>query len=185
MLQNILIDISKRYNIPKDELFERYIESNDKKTIEIFTDGSFKKKNGIGKAGIGIFFGDNDPRNVSKLLDIDSPSNNKAELTAIKTALKITKNDNIPCIIYSDSEYSINSVTKWYKNWIKNDWKTSTGKDVKNIKIIKSIIKYLDGRQVEFIHVRSHTNEPSNKNTRKYFEWYGNDQADHLAQKII
>ena len=33
-------------------------------------------------------------------------------------------------VIFTDSEYSLNSLTKWYKNWENNGWLTSTGNPV-------------------------------------------------------
>ena len=34
--------------------------------------------------------------------------------------------------IHTDSQFLINCVTQWMKNWKKNGWKTKEGKPVKN-----------------------------------------------------
>ena len=50
--------------------------------------------------------------------------------------------DFVEVKIYSDSEYTINSVIKWADNWEKNDYKKKVkGKwvDVKNVVYIKKL----------------------------------------------
>ena len=74
--------------------------------INVFTDGACSnngKQNA--KAGIGVFFEENDPRNVSRRVD-GKQTNNTAELTAIVVVFDILRKDieqgkNI--IIHSDS----------------------------------------------------------------------------------
>ena len=89
--------------------------------INVFTDGSCYnngKKNAI--AGIGIYFGNNDKRNVSERIN-GKQTNNTAELTAIVKVFDILKEEltqNNPIIIYSDSEYSI-IAAKWAVTWEK------------------------------------------------------------------
>ena len=51
-----------------------------------------------------------------------------------------------PLQIISDSKYSINCVTDWYRSWVKNDWKTSTGGVVQNQDLIKGIRELIDAR---------------------------------------
>lgn len=90
--------------------------------MHIFTDGSCKGNGSVkATAGIGIYFGDKHPMNVSEALEATSiHTNNSAELTAILRAIKLAGTNK--SIIYSDSEYSINSVTDWYKQWELSDW---------------------------------------------------------------
>ena len=60
---------------------------------------------------------------ISKKLDIDSPTNNKAELIAILFALQERHKHNInkKIIIYTDLQYCIDAITKWYDQWVKTD----------------------------------------------------------------
>ena len=63
-------------------------------------------------------------------------------------------------------------------------WKMKDFKDVKNKDIIKNIDKLLlKFKNVEFIHVRSHKTAPLNTESKEYRIWFGNKQADILAQK--
>lgn len=194
-LEQILSEISKDYNINKEELLKKYIYKNtDKKKklekssgLHIFTDGSWKKQKHLLKSiGIGVYISETN-KSISKKIDLDEKgSNNKAELTAIMYAL-----NNVPSkykeeqiLIYSDSEYSIKALTIWSKNWIKNGWKTKGNKPVKNLELIKEILELLKKYNVKFIHVRSHQDAPS-ENSDEYFSWNGNDIADKLAQNSL
>ena len=40
--------------------------------------------------------------------------------------------------IFTDSDYSLKSFTKWAKDWEKNGWKKSDGGNIKNIELIKT-----------------------------------------------
>lgn len=168
-------------------------------TIVVYTDGSCRangKENANG--GIGVFFGDNDPRNKSinytqirKMFiekhneDLGIATNNKTELLAILFALGTVEehlNDKKTLIIKSDSNYSIKCVTDWSVKWKKNDWKTANGVPVSNQFIIKTIVDFIEKYplQIKFRHVRSHRREPP-KDSELYKDWYYNDRADYLA----
>ncbi|KUJ09187.1 ribonuclease H-like protein [Mollisia scopiformis] len=100
-------------------------------------------------------------------------TNNRAELTGILRALEIAPKDRDLEII-TDSNYSINCVTVWYQNWMKRDWKTSTGKDVENQDLIKDIRTKIEERDDQdvvttFTWIKGHANDP------------GNEAADRLA----
>ena len=137
----------------------------------IFTDGSCSKTH----CGIGIFFPNNEYKNVSQKFPLENPTNQRAELYAIYEALNIIKNDKYDkVIIYSDSVYSINSVTKWIINWKQNNWKTANKQDVKNKDIIIKIDELIKPN-IEFKHIKEHTN------LQDYFSLC-NDKADKLAK---
>ena len=163
---------------------------NDVKDIIVYTDGSAinnGKKNCYG--GIGIFFGDNDPRNVSEKLTSVKSSNNVAELTACLKAIEIIINGNYnnnKIVICTDSEYLIKCINIWSYSWEKNNWQRNVkgkNKPIKNLDIIKKIKSYSDKYKIIFKHIRSHKMEPINKNSLEYRDWYGNNMADKLARK--
>lgn len=171
--------------------------------ISIFTDGSCTKngaKNGVG--GIGVYFGADDPRNVSKNLDTfysdyfpdevrTKATNNKAELSAILNALVIV-NTGLQAgekfLILSDSMYSINCLVKWWKGWKKNGWKNSKKQTISNYSLIteiveKYIIKY--GSLITFQYVKAHTQLSPIHTQKELFEWRGNREADKLATGFL
>lgn len=159
------------------------------KIQRIFTDGSYKKK--IKKGGFGVYFSNNDPRNVSARSS--NSTSNKEELKAISKALSIVLKENkknTQYHIFSDSKYSINSVTKWHNMWKLTKWKTFSRKDVKNKALIQGILKKLSKiPNIEFIHVKAHKKMPLHKNSLEYEIWNGNKNADALSkgekQKLI
>lgn len=163
--------------------------------MNVFTDGNCKnngKKNSIG--GYGVLFTNYPDLNyfqVSKNI-----TNQQAELSAFKWLFRIIldNKDNKVYIkerkiyIYSDSLYSINCVTNWYKKWIGNNWKTKNNKDVKNKEIIIDILDYKNkceelGFRFVFNHVRSHKDPPTI--SEDYVIWYGNYTVDRLINNNI
>jgi ribonuclease HI len=147
--------------------------------IEVYTDGSRIGKGKLCKCGYGIYFPNKELSNVSKPFIHPPLTHQRAELYAIYKALKlITRNLNFNKItVYTDSEYSIKSVTIWINTWKKNGWKTAQGKPVYNIDIITKIDHYIQKypNKIFFEHVRAHTN-------KKDYKSIGNDFADKLAK---
>ena len=151
------------------------------KEIIVFTDGSFirSKNNQADLCGYGIHFPNGEFADISKKFTKNPLTNQRAELYAIYKAIKIITNTNkdINIKIYTDSEYSIKSLTLWIINWKKNNWIATTGKPVMNKDIIEKIDKLIEEHngEIKFQHVRSHTG-------KKDFESIHNDIVDKLAK---
>jgi ribonuclease HI len=116
--------------------------------VKIFTDGAVPNNQNKGnrKCGVGVFFGINDPRNISfgiKETSIYKVTNQICELMAcikaIETIISTEKIKKRTIVIYTDSMYIVNSITVWAKVWEKNNWKKADGKNVLNIELIKSL----------------------------------------------
>ncbi|KAI1262380.1 RnaseH-domain-containing protein [Xylariaceae sp. FL1019] len=143
---------------------------------QVFTDGACTRNGQKGAcAGVGVYWGENDERNVSEPLKGDIQTNQRAELTAILRALEAAE-DDVTIRIFSDSRYAIDCVNSWYKNWEKNGWKTSSGTEVTNPDVIKAARAKIDerkalGADTLFQWVKGH-----DKNV-------GNIAADALAVK--
>ncbi|KAK7921109.1 RNase H domain protein [Apiospora marii] len=141
--------------------------------LHIYTDGSSLANGSAGAvAGVGVFFGSNDPRNVCERLEGEPQTNQRAELTAILRALEQVSDDQ-DVRIFSDSKYSISCVTEWYINWEKNGWKTG-GKPVKNKDLVELVREKIDdrdalGTSTLFQWIKGHADDP------------GNVAADNLA----
>lgn len=155
------------------------MEIQNLNNIRVFTDGSCT---GNGKktaqAGIGIYFPNNEFDNISEKFTQAPITNQRAELYAIYRALKvITTNATFKKItVYTDSLYSIKSLTEWIKKWEINNWKTAGNKPVMNLDIIRPIYSILNEHKnkIVFKHVRSHTGEDT-------YEAKGNEVVDKLA----
>lgn len=165
--------------------------------IEVWTDGScINNGKTHARAGVGVFFGDGDSRNVSQSLVMEDVSNQKAEIKAIILCTDILLRDendtskDVKIIIYTDSSYSINIITKWADKWKQNGFVTVSGQPVKNKHLIKKLISNFFKvkkvyKNIELKHLKAHTSPPDNKNSIKYKLWYGNYQADKLAKRGV
>jgi len=163
--------------------------------LYIFSDGNVKgngKKNS--KGGYSVYFGEKLPFSQfnTTMIEINQPTNNKMELSAIKYIFntlfenpKVFKDINI--VIISDSQYSINAITKWSDNWIKNGWKNSKGEEVKNKELIQDILRLKNktSDNLEFKHVFSHQKEPKDKDSLEWFTWNGNNIVDTNINKML
>jgi ribonuclease HI len=145
--------------------------------ILIFTDGSSIKKGNLQFGGIGIHFPNKEYEDISEPFFLKPITNQRAELYAIHRALQILDIEKYRQInIYTDSMYSINSLTVWIYDWRNNNWKTSNNKKVKNLDIIIPIFKIIDKykSRINLIHIRAHTKGKDSLSL-------GNSQADKLA----
>lgn len=144
----------------------------------IYTDGACSN-NGNNKAiaGIGIYFGTNDPRNVSKKIE-GKPTNNVAELSAILETCEIVKDDleNEKTItIVSDSNYSILCATTYGKKNALQNWK----KDIPNKDLVKTLFEFVSNYpNLQFQYIQAHTN-------REDIHSIGNYHADLLATSCL
>ena len=155
--------------------------NNSLTPLNIYTDGACSN-NGKpnAKAGFGVWFGENDERNVSQTYN-GRQTNNVAELLAIATALSIVKEDieagrNIH--VYTDSEYSKKCCTTYGEKMYKKGWKNK-GKDIPNRDIVETVYNFCkDYNNIIFHHIAAHIglqNEHS----------IGNEHADRLANLAI
>jgi ribonuclease HI len=159
--------------------------------IVVYTDGSSLGNGKVGAvAGVGVYFGPNDPRyllvimmrydnindssrNISEPLRGDRQTNQRAELVAIARAL-----DHIPidrsAEIITDSNYSIQCLEKWNKSWEKGaeirdrkEWYNAAGKPVENQDLIKPILARMREREscrakTKLTWIKGHNNDPGN-----------------------
>ena len=144
----------------------------------VYTDGACSNNGKIGaQAGIGIYFGENDIRNISKKIK-DIQTNNTAELSAIIETYYIIENDIIngkKIIIVSDSEYAIKCISSYGNKCYNQQWNVN----IPNKELVKlSYEMYKDKLNVKFIHIKSHTHNSD-------VHSIGNNNADKLAKLAI
>ena len=144
----------------------------------VYTDGSCSengKENAL--AGMGIYFGENDTRNVSQRVT-GKQTNNTAELGAILHVYEILEQDIVSgkkIGIVSDSKYAIGCVTTYGSKCEQEGWT----KDIPNKDMVKRTFElYKDKLNVKFLHVMAHTGKLD-------IHSIGNDGADKLANKAI
>jgi ribonuclease HI len=90
-------------------------------------------------------------------------TNNMGELTGVLDLLQQTAHLDDDLLVYCDSTYVINSVTKWMAGWKRRGWKKGDGKPVLNVEIMKAIDAAMQGRRVRFEWVKGHTGHELNE----------------------
>lgn len=124
--------------------------------IEIFTDGACSGNPGKGGYGIVMRYGDKE-KEYSK--GFRRTTNNRMELLAVIDALGKIKRYDIPVVVYSDSKYVIDSISKgWVFNWAKTGFKGKKNEDLWR--------RYLDLHSkfdIEYSWVKGHAGHPENE----------------------
>jgi ribonuclease HI len=168
----------------KQQSIKSFSDVNPNKTVDfisdyfVYTDGACSNNGrNNSNAGIGIFFGIDDPRNVSEKIE-GKQTNNIAELKAIIKTYSIIENDILngkKVTIVSDSEYSIKCVSSYGEKCYKKNWNV----DIPNKELVKTAYEiYKDQPNIQFMHIRAHTNKSD-------IHSIGNDNADKLANVAI
>jgi len=148
--------------------------------MNVYTDGACSNNGQKGaKAGLGVYFGENDPRNCCERIE-GKQTNNTAELKAIIKAAEILYREILAGFtvnIYSDSSYAIRCCTTYgekmeKKNWIKK-------KPIPNQQLVKqAYYTFKDKKNVHFHYIAAHTGEEDEHSL-------GNEGADKLANLAI
>ena len=144
----------------------------------VYTDGACSKngaKDAI--AGIGIYFGKDDIRNISKKIDL-KPTNNVAELSAIIHACNLIEFDlknGKQITIVSDSHYAILCATSYGKKNEMIGWK----KEIPNKELVQTLYSFVvQYTNLQFLHIEAHTNKQD-------IHSIGNHNADLLATNSL
>jgi len=118
----------------------------EKPFVEIYADGSCSGNPGPGGYAAILCY-----RGREKVITggEQHTTNNRMELTAVIEALKCLKK---PCkvIVRTDSQYVVNGVNQWLPEWIKRNWKTSSGKRVLNRDLWEELLNLISLHEVSF-----------------------------------
>ncbi|KAJ7655668.1 ribonuclease H-like protein [Mycena polygramma] len=133
--------------------------------VTVYTDGSaIDNETDNVKAGAGVFFGDDDPRNIAiRVPRALGPSNQVGEMLAIKEAIEAAPLD-APLQIFSDSKYAIDGLTKNMKRWQDEGFHTIENGDIIGLTVAK-----IQKAPTRFTWVKGHSGIA------------GNEAADVLA----
>lgn len=152
--------------------------------MRVFTDGACSH-NGRpdAKAGYAVWFPDaKDLSYSARVPSTEGQTNQRAELSAIHRAVVILDSKGFhdeDIKIYTDSEYSINCLTKWISGWISRGWKTAAGGDVLHKDLIQATSTLLSKfKSHQFVHVRAHTGNEDDLSKQ-------NDIVDRMARATI
>ena len=75
-------------------------------------------------------------------------TNNQGELMAVLDLFRATAHvPNEDLRVLCDSQYVINSITKWMPGWKRKGWRKADGKPVLNVELLKELDRELAGRK--------------------------------------
>jgi ribonuclease HI len=188
ILQNKLLKLTNKQKETKveEKLTSLLNETSMQETLSnktiVFTDGACSENGtSFAKAGIGVYFGDDDKRNVSKRIS-GKQTNNTAELLAILEVFHVCKKDienGDEIVIYSDSDYAIKSFTTRGDSYKNKGWKKYNGTEIENVELVKRGYElFKKYPNVSINHVKAHTG-------KKDLLSLGNEMADKLATQSL
>ena len=142
--------------------------------FKAYTDGACSGNPGVGGWGAVLLAEKNNK--IIKRKEISGglvdTTNNQMELIAAIETLKALKKYTEICII-TDSNYVKKGITEWLPSWKKNNWKTSSKKEVKNRKLWEELDELVNRNKVDWLWVKGHAGNIEN------------ERADFLAREEI
>lgn len=134
----------------------------------MYTDGACVPNPGPGGWGALLTYGGHERELCGG--DAGTTTNNRMELTAPIEALS-TLTRPVHVLLYTDSTYVRNGVTRWLPRWKANGWRTTGREPVKNADLWQALDTAAGRHQVEWHWVKGHAGHP------------GNERADRLAAR--
>jgi ribonuclease HI len=134
--------------------------------VVIYTDGACSGNPGPGGWGAVLRW-----NGTTRELHGGEPAttNNRMELMAAIQALEaLTRPAKV--ILYTDSKYVHDGITKWIHGWERNGWKTSAKQPVKNEDLWRRLAEARKRHDIEWRWLKGHAGDP------------GNERADELAR---
>ncbi len=136
----------------------------DKKIVELFTDGACSGNPGPGGWGAILRF-----KGVEKELSggEEKTTNNRMELTAVIEGLSKLKE---PCRVrlVTDSKYVADGLGKgWAAGWKKNGWRKADKKPALNADLWEKLLTLNDIHTVEIAWIKGHAGHPENERCDK------------------
>jgi len=140
--------------------------------IIIHTDGGCSGNPGPGGWAYVMRFGDRLREDSGYEADT---TNNRMELRAVIEALRFMAGrmaegqacgaswTKAPLLVFTDSQYVRNGVTKWVSGWKRNGWKTADKKPVKNRELWEELDSLAASSGAEFHWVEGHAGVPDNE----------------------
>lgn len=128
--------------------------------VTIYTDGACLGNPGPGGYGVVLL-------NQQQRLELSGgyrlTTNNRMEMMAAIIGLETLETSSL-VILYSDSQYLVDSVTKgWAKRWQANNWRRNAKEMAKNPDLWEKILFLCQKHEVKFVWVRGHSGNRENE----------------------
>ncbi len=139
--------------------------------LTIYTDGACSGNPGPGGWGALLIYKGREKELFGGAADT---TNNRMELMAAIKALESLKAEySGDIIIWTDSVYVKDGITKWIHGWKKRGWRKADRKPVVNQDLWKMLDAQVQGKSIEWKWVKGHAGIE------------GNERADELARRGI
>ncbi len=134
--------------------------------VQIYTDGACLGNPGKGGWGAILIY-----KEHQKKIFGGEPetTNNRMEMKAVIESLRALKKSS-EIILYTDSTYVKDGITKWIHGWKKNGWRNANRKPVKNSDLGQELDIETKKHRIEWIWVKGHSGN------------YYNEIVDELAR---
>jgi ribonuclease HI len=101
-------------------------------------------------------------------------TNNRMELTAVREALKEIESrpqwKGLPVSVTTDSRYVQQGISEWIHSWIRNGWRTSGKKPVKNSDLWLELWELSRRRSISWNWVMGHSGDRGNEACHRLVE---------------
>lgn len=134
--------------------------------VKLYTDGA-ARGNPDGPGGYGAIIQYQDQQGIVHEKELSGgyikTTNNRMELMGVIRGLECL---NRPChvTLYSDSKYVVDAFLQhWIDSWIKNGWRKSDKKPVKNMDLWKKLLQLMEPHQMSYVWVKGHDGHDLNE----------------------
>ena len=126
---------------------------------ELFTDGAC-----LGNPGPGgwAFILRNGLEEIVRSGGDSDTTNQRMEVTAVLRALESLEEPS-SILIFADSTYVTDGLTKWMDGWLKKNWKNAAKKPVKNQDLWKPLAQLREMHFITTSWVKGHAGHPENE----------------------
>ena len=134
-------------------------QADDKRAVEIFTDGACSGNPGPGGWGAILRY-----RGIEREMNGGEThtTNNRMEMMAAIRALEALRRPS-RVILRTDSTYLRDGITKWIEGWKQRGWKTANKKPVKNQDLWRRLDAAIAGHDIEWRWVKGHDGHRENE----------------------
>ena len=129
------------------------------KSIEIHTDGACLGNPGPGGWGALLRYKGHERELAGGEAHT---TNNRMELMAAIMGLE-TLSEPCNITLFTDSQYVRQGITEWMSGWVRRNWKTAGGDQVKNRDLWERLHEATQRHQIDWRWVKGHSGDPDNE----------------------
>ena len=148
--------------------------------VIIYTDGACSGNPGPGGWGVYMIYQDHKKKIYGH--ECNTTNNRMEMMAAIKGIEALNKKCHVQ--IFTDSIYLQKGITEWIYNWLKNNWRGSDKKLVKNADLWQNLYDLVQQHEIKWHWVKGHANNHGNVIADE-LACLGRDEAKELSDDIM